>query len=119
MSGDGFDLCAYCCEWAHGLEGKSPLSVKDAYPKMMRKVLMRRFGMPKAAAKQFVWQACCGNWLKLHETDMERHAGAEDYADALVWDVYYCSDRWSWDRVMRVQWLYMRLRDRCEKEVRE
>ena len=114
MSRD-FDLCEYCCKWVHGLEGKSPLAVRDAYPRMMRKVLRHHCGMGKEAASLFIEDACCGNWLKLHETDVERNASAGAYAEMLVGDVWYCSDRWSWDRVLRIQWLYRRLCNRCRE----
>lgn len=111
----GFDLCSYCCQWANGLEGKSPLTVRDAYPKMMRKVLKERFGMPKEAAKRFIAEACEGNWERLHETGVEKDVEAESYADMLIGDVWYCSDRWSWDRVLRIQWAYRRLVDKCRR----
>lgn len=111
-----FDICGYCCKWANGLDGKSPQAVADAYPKMMRKVLKERFGMGRDVAEQFIEEACYGNWLKMHMTDVERHVGAEVYAEMLRDDVWYCSDRWSWDRVIRVQWLYRRLKDKCERE---
>lgn len=112
---DDFDLCGYCCEWANDLDGKPPTAVRDAYPKMMRRVLKERFGMGKKASKRFIREACCGNWLKIHETDVERETGAESYAEMLRNETWYCSDRWSWDRVLRVQWLYRRLADRCER----
>ena len=111
-----FDLCGFCCKWANKLDGASPAAVRDAYPKMMRKVLKERFGMPKKAAKLFIDDACWGNSDKMHETRIEKHAPAEFYAEELRDDVWYCSDRWSWDRVIRVQWLYRRLVDRCERE---
>lgn len=110
-----FDTCDFCCAWCRELEEKSPVAVRDAYPKMMRKVLKVEFGMPKKAADGFIESACCGNWLKLHETDVERNVGAESYAEMLRSEVFYCSDRWSWDRVLRTQWLYMMLVDRCRR----
>ena len=113
-----FDLCGYCCKWVSELDGKSPATVREAYPKMMRKVLKERFGMPKKAAKLFIDDACWGNFDKMHETRIEKHAEAEFYAEELRDEVWYCSDRWSWDRVIRVQWLYRRLVDRCERSGR-
>ncbi len=108
-----FDLCEYCCDWAVRFERRSPLAVKDAYPKMMRKVLKHKFGIGKKQARRFIEDACLGNWLKLHETDIERRASAVDYANAILGEVFYSSDRWSWDRVLRTQWLYQRLAERC------
>ena len=111
-----FDLCEYCCAWVSDMREKSPATVRDAYPRMMRTVLKAGFHMGKRASRGFIEDACCGNWLKLHETDVEREADAEAYMRMLIRDVWYCSDRWSWDRVLRVQWLYRRLRDRCREE---
>lgn len=110
------DTCAICCEWVSSCEGKSPRHVCDTYPKMMRKVLKAEFGMPKKAAEHFIEYACYGNWTRLHLTDAERQLKAKDYAELLIGDVWYCSDRWSWDRVLRIQWLYMRLRDTCRRD---
>lgn len=115
MTEEKFDLCAYCCGWVSSLDGKTPLAVCEAYPKMMHRVLKEEFGIPKKAAADFVDNACYGNWLKLHETDVERRASVDTYADLVLSDVFYSSDRWSWDRVLRIQWLYMRLRDRLER----
>lgn len=110
-----FDLCGYCCKWANALDGKSPVAVRDAYPAMMRKVLKHEFGIKRKAADRLIREACEGNWRKLHETDVERNADAGQFADMLRWDVLYSSDRWSFDRVLRIQWLYRRLVSRCER----
>ena len=115
MSKEEFDLCGFCCKWANGLEGKSPVAVRDAYPRMMRKVLKHRFGIKGKAADRFIREACEGNWSKLYETEMESSAEAEDFAYKLRWDVFYCSDRWSRDRVLRIQWLYRLIVRRCER----
>lgn len=115
---DNFDLCEYCCEWVNAHEGKSPQTVADNYPKMMRKVLRHEFRMSKDAADIFIEDACYSNWDKLHETRMEKIISTEMYARELLSDVFYCSDRWSWDRVLRIQWLYQRIFDRLRTEDR-
>lgn len=109
-----FDLCKHCCGWVNDMREKSPATVCDGYPRMMRTVLKTQFHMGKRASREFIEDACCGNWLKLHETDVERETDAEAYARMLLHDVWYCSDRWSWDRVLRIQWLYQRVRYRVE-----
>ena len=109
------DICEVCCTWVRENRDTSPATIASTYPKMMQAVLMEKFHMSKKAAKCFVREACSGNWDKIHETRLEKELDAETLADALVSDVWYCSDRWSWDRVMRVQWLYMRVNDRCER----
>lgn len=114
-----FDVCKHCCEWFTETEGKSPATVRDTYPKMMRKVLTHVFGMSKESAKDFVKNTCQGNWERLHETSVEKTLKAEDYADNLRWDIFYFSDRWSWDRVLRAQWSYQRICDRLRWGIRD
>lgn len=116
MSKRDFDACDYCCKWVAKHKGTEPAEVMADYPKMMCKVLRHKFGLSKSAAKVFVRTACEGNWLKLHETDVEKHVGSDVYADMILAEVRYCSDRWSYDRVLRVQWLYMRLVWACRKD---
>ena len=116
MSKRDFDACDYCCKWVARHKGTEPAEVMEDYPKMMCKVLRHKFGLSKSAAKVFVRTACEGNWLKLHETDVEKHVGSDVYADMILAEVRYCSDRWSYDRVLRVQWLYMRLVWACRKD---
>lgn len=119
MSKKDFDACEFCCVWVNDKNGKSPHTVKDEYPVMMREVLVNLFGMKRKGAKFFIENACYGNWERLHETAIEKCADAEDYAELLLSEVWYCSDLWTWDRVMRVQWLYQRLVERCRRESAE
>ena len=83
---------------------------------MMKKVLRHTFCLSKRAAKSFVNDACAGNWQRMHETHIEANVDADVYAKELLGDVFYCSDRWSWDRVIRVQWLYQRIVERLRSK---
>ena len=57
-----------------------------------------------------------GNWKHLHKSDSEEEKTAEDWFDAFCHDVFYCSDRWSLDRLMRCHWLHRQwLRAEWEK----
>lgn len=103
------DLCDFCCKWANEHCDKTDKEIRDDYPEMMRAVLMKRFFLSEDAADAFVADACFGNWERLHETGIEKSIGASYYAARLLDDVLYCSDRWSWDRVLRIQWLYQRM----------
>ena len=107
-----WDVTDHMYGWAKDGCGKSPSEVCHGYPKMMRKVLRREFGMTKDGADLFLGSCCEGNWDRLHETGPEGSLTAAQYADDLLGLVEYASDRLSWDRVLRIQWLYMRLRDR-------
>ena len=46
------------------------------------------------------------NWEHLHKTEEERNRTVEEWWSNFIWDVYYCSDRWTFDRLLRVQWAY-------------
>ena len=113
-------LSDYVCAWVNSYtDSVDPFAVRDGYPRMMHHVLEVAFEMDKAAAKMFVHQACLGNWERLHETRIEQYATAKDYAKALLNDIFYCSDRWTWDRVLRIQWLYQRLKHRVDNNAEE
>lgn len=106
-----FDSCEFCCAWAHSAEMLGPTAVCESYPAMMRKVLKHLFHMPKKAANHFIDDACCGNWDRMHLTRAEQQIDANGWSGYLLSEVTYFSDRWTWDRVMRAQWIYKRLCD--------
>lgn len=109
-----FDACEHCCSWTHDMSGREPSEVRDTYPKMMRKVLRHLFHMPKRAANEFIENACSGNWKRMHLTGAEAYLSPAQWSEHLINEVRYFSDRWSWDRVIRAQWIYQRLRDTTE-----
>lgn len=103
------DVCDYCCGWVHDHREAMPAEVAKDYQPMMACVLWVEFGVPEAAAETFIGDACAGNWERLHLTDPEKHIDAAGWAEMLLDEVFYFSDRWSWDRVLRAQWLYRQL----------
>lgn len=104
-----FDSCEFCCAWADSAEDSGPTTVCETYPDMMRKVLKHLFHMSKKAANYFIDDACGGNWERMHLTRPEDYLTSEQWAKHLLNEVTYFSDRWTWDRVMRAQWIYKRL----------
>lgn len=46
------------------------------------------------------------NWDHLHESNIERRMTASEWLDWFSSDLFYCSDRWSFDRMLRVQWTF-------------
>lgn len=105
-----------CSEWIKKNKNESPETIADEYPKLMIQVLNIVFGLNENAAKLFIKSACFGNWDRLHPTGIEKQVSAEIIATALTNDILYCSDRWSWDRVLRIQWLYQILKIKNEEE---
>ena len=56
-----------------------------------------------------------GNWQRLWLTDEDKTISASAFAVKLVGEVFYASDRMSWDRLLRINWLYLRLKEKLPK----
>lgn len=65
------------------------------------------FGIGRKSAK-FMWDEMCvhNNWEHLHPTKDELRKSSEELYNSFKSDVFYCSDRWSFDRLMRCQWQF-------------
>ena len=64
------------------------------------------FGINNKGAK-FLWDAMCRyNWEHLHPTEEEVNKSNEERYNSFEGDVFYCSDRWSFDRLMRCHWKF-------------
>lgn len=60
-----------------------------------------------------------GNWQKIWLAPEEEAESTEDLCRVLIGDVFYCSDRMSWDRLARINWQYLRLLKRLEGDENE
>lgn len=70
-------------------------------------------GFPKKA-RRFLWESLVqGNWERLHLTEEERSKTPDEWLDELRGDVWYCSDRWSLDRLARCHWTHLAYMDAC------
>lgn len=59
------------------------------------------------ATRRILWEELAlGNWEHLHVTNEERFRTADEWLDMLYYDVFYCSDRWTLDRLTRCHWTY-------------
>lgn len=74
----------------------------------------RILGFNKSATKILWNELAYGNWKHLHETDEERSKSAEEWLDDFSSDVFYCSDRWSLDRLMRCHWQFRQWKRRIK-----
>lgn len=50
-----------------------------------------------------------GNWEHIHKTEEEQTYSREKWIDLFAGDVFYCSDRWSLDRLTRCHWMYRQI----------
>lgn len=53
-----------------------------------------------------------GNWQHLWETEEEKQEDTAKIFDDMTSDMLYCSDRWSWDRFLRINWQFQRIKRR-------
>lgn len=56
-----------------------------------------------------------GNWKKMWRTQEDEDESDEDICNGLLGDIFYCSDRMSWDRLARINWQYQNLLKRVRK----
>ena len=92
-------LCAY-------IESEpTPNGVESRWHEIFSHVC-KLLGFNKSATKILWKELAYGNWTHLHETDEERNRSADEWLDAFSIDMFYCSDRWSLDRLMRCHWQF-------------
>lgn len=73
----------------------------------------------KLTRKQALWLCDTlgqGNWKKMWLTPEEEQEPTEEICRVFIGDIFYCSDRLSWDRLTRINWQYQRLLKRIENE---
>jgi hypothetical protein len=59
--------------------------------------------------RSMLWsELAAGNWKRLHLTPAEEEKTEAEWLNEFRWDVLYCSDRFSLDRLMRCHWLFRR-----------
>lgn len=119
-----YDVCERCCDFYHTYheanidpkteDGKllAPVFLKE-YEELMVHVLEEEFEISGEPAERIVETLGYGNWERLWETDEEAAKPIDELKEDFIGDIFYCSDRWTWDRVLRVNWLYQVLKKRC------
>lgn len=69
------------------------------------------------ATRRILWEELVGgNWARLHRTIEEDDYSVERWLKLLRDDVFYCSDRWSLDRLTRCHWLFRRYMDATRRD---
>ena len=104
------DLCRYIASGKYTPEG-----VERRWHQAFNCVLAY-FDVPKKARGFFWEELVVGNWDRLHQTEEEKKLKAADWAEKLRWEVFYCSDRWSVDRLCRCHWLYRQYEESARGE---
>lgn len=84
----------------------------DKYPKMFEAICIYCFKLPKRIRKDLFYELVQGNWTHLWETEAEKKMTIAELCNQLRWDVFYCSDRMSLDRLCRIHWSWQRIKER-------
>lgn len=78
------------------------------YETLMHSVLLLWFGvLGKAVRAEIISDLGFGN-ASFFNAAYEQYASVDmhNILKELFWDIYYCSDRWNWDRFLRVNFRY-------------
>ena len=119
------DLCGTCCDFYYQYHGSDLTSTtedgkqlylifEEDYKKLMLRVLEEEFSVVSAPAVDIIETLGSGNWDHLWETKKEEKESLSFILDDMLGDIFYCSDRWSWDRFLRINWAHQRLMRRFE-----
>lgn len=85
---------------------KSWRLIVDYYPQLFEAICRYNFKLPKRIIKSMFTDLCYGNWKRLWETEEEHKKTVSDLCEDLRCEVGYCSDRMSWDRLIRIHWIW-------------
>lgn len=98
---------------------KDSQEIIDAYPHMFDAICCYCFHLPNRITKSLFRDLGYGNWEHLWETDGEKQKTIDELCETLRWEVFYCSDRMTWDRLLRTHWIWQRIQDRLRMEENE
>lgn len=103
-----------CVSLTRYCKGNVTVSGVEARWRAVFTQVCRSFGMNKAAIRLMWEELAYGNWEHLHQTDNERSMDADWWLTEFRSDVFYCSDRWSLDRLMRCHWKFRQWKRKVE-----
>lgn len=88
------------------IEFNSILKIKNRWEQLYKKQLIQWEFNKKATNDLFEWGENGHNWSKLHTTDEEDKKSCINWLDDFSYELDYCCDRMSLDRLFRCHWLY-------------
>ena len=119
------DVCVLCSEFLkryrndnRSAELNDPYYVyKDGfledYQSLMKRIMKVHFKLT-GNTDVIISDAAYGNWEHFWETNEESIQPLEIVFENLCCDIGYCSDRFTWDRFLRINWAYQRVKRRLE-----
>lgn len=101
---DPYEASIRVCELAK--EGRChPGAIEQAWREAFG-AAARHLGFTRKDASLLWGELACGDWDRLHLTEAEQGKPASDWLDGFASEVFYCSDRWSLDRLARAHWAF-------------
>lgn len=82
------------------------IKIKNRWEELYKKQLFQWQFNKKAANDLFEWGENGHNWSKLHTTEEEDEKTYIDWLHDFLYELEYCCDRMSLDRLFRCHWLY-------------
>ena len=109
------DWCGLYCKEENFTEAELRCIVNEYRNIVCPAICSYWFGINRKTALGIADNLGYGNWRHLWLTEEEQALNLQRYAHRLVGEVFYASDRMSWDRLLRINWEYLRLLERLPK----
>lgn len=94
-------LSCYICEHHNITNGELARRWKSVFFLITKRMGFNELG------RQYLWDYLVeGNWEHFHQTEEERTWKREKWLEEFSFDLWYCSDRMSLDRLTRLHWMY-------------
>lgn len=100
-----------CCDLFYWCEGEEKIDfkkLKERWKKCFIDVCLL-MGMNKKSAKILFKNLRFGNWKHWWKAGEEKDYSLKEWIEVFSYDLYYCCDRWSIDRLMRCHWKYRQI----------
>lgn len=106
MSIDAFDKAMDLCDYLKtaGADVEDRVLYRMWHAVFSR--VLRERGYNRKSIGHMWEELVLGNWKRLHLTDEERRRTRGEWLEDFRSEVFYCSDRWSLDRLARCHWMY-------------
>lgn len=86
--------------------------VINTYPKVFSYFCIYNFALDDITINSLFVGLAQGNWNRFWETDEDKKKNIDELCEELRSEVFYISDRMSWDRLIRTHWIWQRIMDR-------
>lgn len=102
------DICEMCMEFYKKYKDNESSTFCSDYVYLMNEVLKREFKIKNRQARNEIIKTLgYGGWKHLWLTDNEEKYTDKEFFQMILGEIFYCSDRWCWDRFLRTNWLYL------------